>query len=50
MNEFFKKYGERHSPDSPGAAQLLGLNPSTLYTKMKKLGIPIQRTKDGIPS
>jgi len=33
-----------------GAAQLLGLNPSTLYTKMKKLGIPIQRTKDGIPS
>jgi transcriptional regulator with GAF, ATPase, and Fis domain len=26
-----------------GAAELLGLKPSTLYTKMNKLGIPNQR-------
>jgi formate hydrogenlyase transcriptional activator len=31
-----------------GAAELLGLKPSTLYTKMEKLGIPTKREKGGI--
>ncbi|HSB07458.1 MAG TPA: sigma 54-interacting transcriptional regulator [Thermodesulfobacteriota bacterium] len=31
-----------------GAAEILKLKPSTLYTKMKKLGIPLRRNKDGI--
>jgi DNA-binding NtrC family response regulator len=31
-----------------GAAQLLGLEPSTLYGKMKKLGIPNRKEKDQI--
>jgi transcriptional regulator of acetoin/glycerol metabolism len=29
-----------------GAAQKLGLNPSTLYTRMEKLGIPTRRAKE----
>jgi formate hydrogenlyase transcriptional activator len=29
-----------------GAATLLGLNPSTLYSRMQKLGIPHRRMKD----
>jgi transcriptional regulator with GAF, ATPase, and Fis domain len=33
-----------------GAAELLGLKPSTLYTKMNKLGIPASRNKDAIPT
>ncbi len=33
-----------------GAAELLGLKPSTLYTKMNKLGIPTSRNKDAIPT
>ena len=33
-----------------GAASLLSLNPSTLYSKMKKLGIPTRHNKDGISS
>ena len=33
-----------------GAAELLGLKPSTLYTKMNKLGIPTRRNKDAIPT
>ena len=32
-----------------GAAELLDLKPSTLYTKMNKLGIPTSRNKDAIP-
>jgi formate hydrogenlyase transcriptional activator len=31
-----------------GAAELLGLKPSSLYTTMKRLGIPTKREKDGI--
>lgn len=31
-----------------GAADLLGLEPSTLYSKIKKLGIPIRGAKDDI--
>ena len=31
-----------------GAAELLGLKPSTLYTKMEKLGIPTNRQRDGM--
>jgi formate hydrogenlyase transcriptional activator len=31
-----------------GAAQLLGLHPATLYSKMKKLGIPTNRLRDDI--
>ncbi len=31
-----------------GAAQLLGLKPGTLYSRMKKLGIPHRREKDGV--
>jgi transcriptional regulator with GAF, ATPase, and Fis domain len=31
-----------------GAARLLGLEPSTLYGKMSKLGIPLRREKDHI--
>ena len=33
-----------------GAAELLDLKPSTLYTKMNKLHIPTRRDKDGIPT
>ncbi len=33
-----------------GAAELLGLKPSTLYTRMNKLGIPTSRNKDAIPN
>jgi formate hydrogenlyase transcriptional activator len=33
---------------SGGAAELLGVKPSTLYAKMKKLGIPSRRQKDQI--
>ncbi|MCE5231588.1 sigma 54-interacting transcriptional regulator [bacterium] len=33
-----------------GAAALLGLRPSTLYTKMKKLNIPLRHVRDGMPS
>ena len=33
-----------------GAAELLGLRPSTLYTTMRRLGIPTRHEKDGIPS
>jgi len=29
-----------------GAAEKLGLNPSTLYTRMEKLGIPTRRAKE----
>jgi len=31
-----------------GAANLLGLKPSTLYTRMRKLGIPNQHERDGM--
>jgi formate hydrogenlyase transcriptional activator len=33
-----------------GAAQLLGLKPGTLYSRMRKLGIPHRREKDGLPT
>jgi len=33
-----------------GAAELLGMKPSTLYTTMQRLGIPTKHGKDGIPS
>ena len=33
--------GKIHGPG--GAAEILGLNPSTLRTKMKKLGIPFKK-------
>jgi transcriptional regulator with GAF, ATPase, and Fis domain len=33
-----------------GAAVLLGLNASTLYSRMKKLGIPHRSQKDGPPT
>ena len=33
-----------------GAAELLGLKPSTLYSKMEKLGISKIREKGGIPT
>jgi formate hydrogenlyase transcriptional activator len=33
-----------------GAAELLGLKPSTLYAKMEKFGIPKSREKDNIPT
>ena len=33
-----------------GAASRLDVNPSSLYSKMKKLGIPTRRKKDDIPS
>ncbi len=32
-----------------GAALILGLNPNTLYSRMKKLGIPTQSELDDIP-
>jgi transcriptional regulator with GAF, ATPase, and Fis domain len=31
-----------------GAAELLGLKPSSLYTTMSRLGIPTKRQKDGM--
>jgi transcriptional regulator with GAF, ATPase, and Fis domain len=31
-----------------GAAEILGLNPSSLYSTMKRLGVPIKRKKDAI--
>jgi len=33
-----------------GAAELLGMKPSTLYTTMQRLGIPTKHGKDGIPT
>jgi formate hydrogenlyase transcriptional activator len=33
-----------------GAAACLGVNPSTLYSRMKKLDIPTRRNKDDISS
>ncbi|HLO26968.1 MAG TPA: helix-turn-helix domain-containing protein, partial [Geobacteraceae bacterium] len=33
-----------------GAAQILDMNPSTLYSRMKKLGISSQRAKGGMSS
>ena len=39
-----------HIKGPQGAARLLGLKPSTLYTKMNKLGIPSRRLKAGNPS
>jgi len=33
-----------------GAASRLDVNPSSLYSKMKKLGIPTRRKKDDMPS
>jgi formate hydrogenlyase transcriptional activator len=33
-----------------GAAQLLGMKPSTLYTTMERLGIPTRQEKDGMPT
>jgi len=33
-----------------GAANLLGMNPATLYSRMKKLGIGGRRQRDGMPS
>ena len=40
--------GRIKGPD--GAAKILGLNPSTLYTRMQKLGLFNGQKKDGIPS
>jgi len=31
-----------------GAAELLGVKPSTLYSMMNRLGIPTRQKKDGI--
>ena len=42
-----KKTGWRIKGDN-GAAKILNLKPSTLYSKMKKLGIPSRRKKVGI--
>ena len=39
-----------HIKGPQGAAALLGLKPSTLYTKMKKLGIPLPCFQDAKPS
>jgi formate hydrogenlyase transcriptional activator len=33
-----------------GAAEKLGIKPSTLYSKMNRLGIPTRQKKDGIPT
>jgi len=33
-----------------GAAEILGLHPATMYSKMRKLGIPFHREKDDISS
>ncbi|HVN79481.1 MAG TPA: helix-turn-helix domain-containing protein [Terriglobia bacterium] len=37
-----------HIKGAQGAAQLLGINPSTLYSKLRKLGIPTSGPRDGI--
>ncbi len=37
-----------HIKGPRGAAGLLGLKPSTLYTRMQKLGIPNRRQRDGM--
>ncbi len=37
-----------HIKGAYGAANLLGLKPSTLYTRMRKLGIPNQHQRDGM--
>lgn len=39
-----------HIKGPQGAAALLGLKPSTLYTKINKLGIPLRRRQDAKPS
>ena len=36
--------------ETGGAAELLGMKPSTLYTTMRRLGIPNKHDRDGIPT
>ena len=47
IEEILRQTGWRIKGDG-GAAGILGLNPATLYSRMKKLGISHQREKDGI--
>ncbi len=47
IEDILRQTGWRIKGDG-GAARILGLNPATLYSRMKKLGIVSQRTKDGI--
>lgn len=46
LKTFEKTRGRIKGPN--GAAELLGMNPATLYSKMKKLGISNPRQQDGI--
>jgi len=47
IKDVLRQTGGRIKGDG-GAARILGLNPATLYSRMKKLGIPTQREGDGI--
>lgn len=46
LKTFEKTRGRIKGPN--GAAELLGMNPGTLYSRMKKLGIPNPRHQDGL--
>jgi transcriptional regulator of acetoin/glycerol metabolism len=46
INEVLEKTNGRIKGEN-GAAAILGLNPSTLYSRMEKLGIPHKREKFG---
>ena len=47
IQDILNKTGWRIKGDG-GAAQILGMNPSTLYSRMKKLGIPSQHENEGM--
>ena len=49
IEDILRQTGWRIKGDG-GAAQILGMNPATLYSRMKKLGISSQREKDGMSS
>ena len=49
IGDILRQTGWRIKGDG-GAAQILGMNPATLYSRMKKLGISSQREKDGMSS
>src|SRR6185503_3356978 len=39
-----------HIKGPHGAAKILDLKPGTLYSRMRKLGVPHRRQKDGMPT
>ncbi|MBP1749460.1 MAG: transcriptional regulator, Fis family, partial [Deltaproteobacteria bacterium] len=47
IEDILKRTGWRIKGDG-GAAHIIGMNPSTLYSRMKKLGISSQHENEGM--